>query len=300
MSELVTVVVSAGGASEQMLRTCLGALERHKGVTPFKVEVVVPRSQEEPVKKVCCERLQEWMDFDVDVDSLSGSRVHAEVLDRTVHYISTPFLLTLDADCFPIADDWLDALMAIMDAGASVTGILHPYGPPPMTMSASTIEYRIRSQLCWCNTHVACQLVGLDTLRRLGVGFSDGDDTGLAIPMKAHEMGMKVEGLMPTGCAMVDQDWQEMESNRECCLLFGDKVYHHGGGSREVQDKGSPLAAWNPVRRQVLDGGGAEFLLRDPYRYSFSHEEEVAEEMVSRIMQGMQIYLQTHDRAFKE
>ena len=302
MSEpLVTIVVSAGGASEQMLTTCLDALERHQSSTESKVVVVAPWHQAGIPARVCQDAGIEFRHFEVDADNLSGSRVHAAVLDRMVPHIDTTFLLTLDADCFPVADDWLDALVAPIGGGASVSGILHPYAPP-LPVNMTSLEYRIRSQLCNWNTHVACQLVGMQTLKKLGVGFSDGDDTGLAIPVKARQMGMRVTGLPLTGCADADQDWQEKESNRECCLLFGDKVYHHGGGCREEQSRGDPLEAWNPVREQILAGGGAEFLLGGSrtYRYSFSHEEEVAEQMVSRIMRGMQIYLQTHNRAFKE
>jgi hypothetical protein len=296
----VTIVVSGGGASERMLRTCLVSLERHKGVTQSKTVLVAPSYQMAESWKVAEEMKVPFRSFDVGQDKLSGSRAHASVLDQAVPHIGTPYMLTLDADCFPVADDWLDELMDMIAEGASVAGILHPYAPPPLaTMDMSSIEYRIRSQLCSLNTHVACQLVGMNTLKRLGAGFSDGDDTGLAIPVTARKMGMAVRGLPLTGCARPDQDFQEMESNREYCLLFGDKVYHHGGGSREVQDKGSPVAAWSPVRKQVLDNGGAEFLLRDPYRYSFSHEEEVADEMAFRIMRGMRIYLETHDRALE-
>jgi len=302
MSALVTIVVSGGGASEKMLTTCLGALERHRGETRSKTLLVAPSHQMAESWEVAENMKVPFRSFGVGRDKLSGSRTHASVLDQVVPHVETPYMLTLDADCFPVADDWLDELMDMIAEGASVAGILHPYAPPhvaTMAMSASSIEYRIRSQLCSLNTHVACQLVGVSTLtRRLKVGFSDGDDTGLAIPVRAREMGMRVRGLPLTGCARPDRDFQEMESNRECCLLFGDKVYHHGGGSRELQGRGSPLAAWEPVRKQVLDKGGAEFLLEDPYRYSFSHEEEVADEMVRRIMRGMRIYLETHDRAF--
>jgi hypothetical protein len=303
MSELVTIVVSGGGASEKMLTTCLEALGRHRGETHSTTLVVAPSHQMAESWAVTQKMGIPFRSFGVGQDRLSGSRTHASVLDQVVPHVETPYMLTLDADCFPVADDWLDELMDMIGEGAAVAGILHPYAPP-MGMSRCSIEYRIRSQLCNLNTHVACQLVGVETLtRRLrGIGFSDGDDTGLAIPVQARKMGMRVRGLPLTGCAKVDHDWQEMESNRECCLMFGDKVYHHGGGSREVQDKGSPLAAWNDVRKRVLEEG-AEFLLKEDgalFRYEFLHEEEVAEQMVSRIMRGMRIYLETHDRAFKE
>jgi len=301
--ELVTIVVSAGGATEKMLRTCLDALGRHQGCTASKVVVVVPNYQgDHKLEKLSYAKGAAFWRFDVSKDHLSGSRVHAAVLDQAVPHVDTPYLLTLDADCFPVADDWLDALMAPIGGGASVTGILHPYIPPPPSMSVTSVEYRIRSQLCERNTHVACQLVGVKTLtNRLQVGFSDGDDTGLAIPTKAREMGMKVCGLKLSGCAFPSDAHPMLDSNREFCLLFGDKVYHHGGGCREEQDKGTPASMWERVREKVLRWG-AEFLLEEgnAYRYSFENEEEVADEMVKGITRGMQIYLETHDRVFED
>ena len=301
MSDLVTVVVSAGGASERMLRTCLCSLERHRGETPYDILVVSTWGQSGIPQKVSEDLGFNFRGASFPVDNLSGSRLHAGVLDASVFRVDTPYMLTLDADCFPITDDWLDWMMNDIQNGAAISGILHPYSPPPEYIPITTMDYRIRSQLCWSNTHVACQLIGMDTLKRLGVGFSDGDDTGLAITKKAREMGMKVNGLKVTGCAKADIDGP-LEMNRESCLVFGDKVYHHGGGSREEQGKGSPGDVWRNIRKRVLDEGGAEFLLEGDnlYRYCFDSEEEVAKQMVNGIMNGMKIYLETHNVAFEE
>ena len=68
------------------------------------------------------------------------------------------WLLTLDSDCFPVADGWLTDLLAMK---ASVAGILHPWQPPSDELDPTTIEWRIRSEWNWNNTHVACQLTRL-------------------------------------------------------------------------------------------------------------------------------------------
>lgn len=299
MSTLVTIVVSAGGASERMLRACLCSLERHRGATEYKILVVAPWHQCGVPQKVSEDLGVQFHGVNARVDNLSGSRIHAATLDNCLYKVRTPYLLTLDADCFPVVDDWLDVMMSDIEAGAKVTGILHPWCPPPEELKSQTMEWRIRSQLCSNNTHVACQLVGLDTLKRLGVGFGDGDDTGLAIPVQARNAGMKVTGLKLSGCAY-STEADGLEFNREHCLIFGDKVYHHGGGCREEQGKGSPSDIWRLVRKRVLDEGGAEFILEDPYRYEFNNEEEVAAAMIEKILGGMQIYLLNHDRVFEE
>ena len=303
MNEMVTILVSAGGASERMLRTCLECIEQHKSdIVTHRVMVVVPHYQSSIASSVAQDMHVELSVCHVDSDNLSGSRVHAAVLDKAIKFVNTHYVLTLDADCFPADDKWLDALMAPMGGGAKVTGILHPYAPPPESLPKTGLEYRIRSQLCWNNTHVACQLVSLDTLKRLGVGYSDGDDTGLAIPIKAREMGIEVAGLMPTRCAAPEGSnfMSRLEFNRDTCVLFGDMVYHHGGGSREEQGKGSPEDVWASIREKVLREGPECLLEERIHKYEFDREEEVADRMVSRIMRGMQIYLQTNDRAFEE
>jgi len=296
----VTVVVSAGGASERMLRACLCSLERHRGKTEFDVLVVCPAHQSSVTSLVTSQMgIKGWAVVIDTPDHLSGSRMHAMVLDAALRTVKTPYMLTLDADCFPVTDDWLDVLMEEIDDGAAVTGILHPYGPPPEDLGKETLEFRIRSQLCWNNTHVACQLISMNVLKKLGVTFSHGDDTGLAIPKAAREAGLKVTGLKVTGCARPTED-VDLEYNREHCLIFGDRIYHHGGGAREEQDRGSPSDVWRLVRKQVLDEGGAEFVLKDMYRFKFDHEETIASQMANRIMRGMRIYLETHDRALEE
>ena len=245
---------------------------------------------------------------DVEDTDLAGSKLHGKVLDSVVPHVDTPYLLTLDADCFPIINAWLDNLMyMIQDDGASIAGILHPYIPPSDDMSKTGIEYRIRSQLCWNNTHVACQLIGMDTLKRLGVGYSDGDDTGLAITKAAHEAGMKVTGYMPSFCGMPENSKYDAEENRECCVVYGRCMYHHGSGSREEQGRGAPSSQWDHMREKVLKEG-AEFLgmpgcawyyhFATGFPVSREIEEPIADDMARRIMGGMMVHLQNNDGLF--
>lgn len=298
---MVTIIVSAGGASEQMLRTCLRSLDKYENETSFKILLAAPLHQSEIASKVAKEMRLDMFSSKEREDDISGSRIHASVLDKAVQTIETPYLLTLDADCFPMVDGWLDWMMGEIKGGAAVTGISQPYVPPPKDLKETTLEYRIRSQLCWSNTHVACQLVGMETLKRLGVGFSDGDDTGLAIPSEARKAGMTVTSLKLTSCA-----WPEGESpmdpefNRSYCLIYQDMIYHHGGGSRENQGQDLWYVSWDKVRKRVVDEG-TEFLSKtDTYSYQNDREEDVADHMAKGVLRGMSFYLQTNDRLFEE
>lgn len=298
---MVTVIVSAGGASEQMLRTCVRSLEKYENKTKFKVVLASPEHQSDVSRKVADEmKLQMFFSKERE-DDMSGSRIHASVLDKAVRIVETPYLLTLDADCFPIGDWWLDVMMLEVEQGAAVSGIMHPYAPPPDDLPRTTLEYRIRSQLCWENTHVACQLVGMGTLKRLDVGFMDGDDTGLAIPMEARRRGLTVVGIKASACAFPEgEEVPDPELNRDYCLIFGNKIYHHGGGSRENQGHSFADNFWGETRRRVIDEG-AEFLLSEKlHHYEYNDEEKVAKKMVDKMLRGMRLYLHNHDRLFKE
>lgn len=294
---LVTIVIAAGGAPKEVIETCLLALNRHKGIVNYEVMLVAQSDQAEIPMEVAKEHGVKFMGFITKEDNLSGSRAHASLLDRSIPLIETPFVMTLDVDCFPIADGWLEDLMRMLHDGADVVGILHPYQPPQEELSES-FEKRIRTQLCWDNTHVACQLLSVDTLRRLGVKFSDGDDTGLAIPNEARKYGMKVTGFMPTACPNIG----DAEINRDTCVIFGDKVYHHGGASREAMGKGQWSDEWKEVRDNVIKRRGAEWLLQvgedELYRYKFDREQEVSDKLVSGMLNGMYGYLQENDKLF--
>ena len=205
-------------------------------------------------------------------------RIHGTMLDVFLanHPVTTEFFLTMDSDCFPIAKGWLDGLEAMMDNGAKVAGILHPWGPPPEDMDHSLIEWRVRSQHCWNNTHVACQMIRPADLKELGVTYAKGDDTGLLIPLMAGRKGWKIDGYKVSRCAK-PKDASDPEFNRYVCLVFGDKVYHHGGFTRVAMGDKPMLAegcGW--VWDQIVKNRSADFLLSDEFSYQFKHDREEA------------------------
>jgi hypothetical protein len=290
----VTIIISAGGASEEMLKTCFKAIERHKGEKSFDVLAVAPIHQAPEniieLKKYC----NDFILFNASSDDMSGSAVHAEVLTKAINEVETPYFLTLDVDCFPMSDDWLDRLMRGIENGASIVGIAHPYAPPPEEMAKTGMEYRIRSQLCFDTPHVACMLMSKDIYKRIGLDFSAGDDTGLGIVQRAKSMELQIGTMMPTACALPGDEF-----NRDMCIIYDNCIYHHGGGSRESQDKGEFGEEWQAIRERIVNEG-ADFLIDEPvYKYKFDNEEEVADKMVKGLLRGMQIYLQNNDKVFE-
>ena len=223
--------------------------------------------------------------------------MHGRLLDLAMADVTTERVLTLDSDCFPVANGWLKVLVDMADGG--VSGILWPWVPPPPDLDPKNIESRVRTYHCWNNTQVACQLVRADFVRDNRLMFIRGEDTGFEILDKAHEMGLPVRGLMPTRCALPDGGF-DAELNRHVCVVYGDCIYHHGGATREKD--GAVL-----VRGPIYDGArekvlreGAEWVLDDAlsHRYVFDREEEVAQHKMEAMYEDMVRYLGTNDRLF--
>ena len=154
-------------------------------------------------------------------------------------------------------------------------------------MDHKKIEWRIRSQHCWETTHVACQMIRtvdlMDLMQDLNANYTRGDDTGLLIPLEAKKRGWKIDGYKVSRCAKpqdgVDTD---PELNRFVCLIFGDKIYHHGGFTRIAANGEKPILdeAYGWVKAEVVALCGAEFLMDsdESYCFRFNREEEVAAE----------------------
>jgi len=284
----VTIVISYQTGTGGILATCLASLARHTMDVPHEIVVLTRKGG------IDNDLLQLKATYVIDVvempniDHSVSSRVHGMMLDGFIPaYINTEYLMTLDSDCFPIADGWLSDLLAMMKNDARIVGILHPWAPPPAGMSRQKIEWRIRSQHCWETTHVACQMLKKLDFNILNKPYNLGDDTGLAILIEAKKQGWKIDGFKPTRCPIPEGSTIDPEFNRYVGIVFGDKVYHHGGFTRTTTFGDKPVFgsefAW--VGPRVLKDKGAEFLLDDEfsYRFKFDREEEIAKEKMQRL-----------------
>ena len=282
----VEIVTCYKAGTMPIMEVWARSVAKHTPGDGYGVTVLVKRGE-------AGELVGPWMsafnvvEVDVGGDEVSVARVHGKMLDCYIpSRVRADFVCTMDSDCFPVADGWLDGLVDMIEAGATVSGILHPWAPPPSDMKKTKLEWRVRSQHCWNNTHVACQMTRTKDLVDLGVKYSDGDDTGLLVPKKALEKGLKVAGYMPTRCPRGERGRLNPEFNRYVSVVYGDKVYHMGGYTRvSMGDMDVYAEEFDWAKKRVIEEGGAEFLLDDymSRRFTFDQEEEVAREKMDRI-----------------
>lgn len=290
--ENLTIVTCYEAGTEELLRVWMTSVIGHtvnSGI-PFKIVVLVRNDQDEGLLKVVSEYNAivpiSVVMIDAGLLPATGSRLHGRMLDHYIpSRIETSRVMTMDTDCFPIANGWMNNLFGLMDAGVKIVGVLHPWAPPPESLDKKTIEYRMRSQQCWLHTHVACQMMKTDDLRELNIRYNDGDDTGLLIPVRAVQRGWQVGGFMPSSCPKPATGTLDPEFNRYVSVVYGDAVYHVGGYTR-VRKGDEPVMekdfGW--ARERMIKDGGAEFMLdsENTYRYKLDREEEVAKEKMQR------------------
>lgn len=286
MIPAVEIVVCYRAGTMAILEACLSAIERHTKDVEYSVTVLTQTDGLAEAFRICNDRVK-LLEASVQGHPVS-SRIHGAMLD---YYLPDKAeagkVLTLDSDCLPIADKWLSDLLGMMDAGARLVGILHPWAPPPDNMEKNKMEWRVRSQHCWQTTHVACQMLSVADLKELGAKYNAGDDTGLLIPKAAKAKGWKVDGFKPSRCPKGVVGRIDPEYNRYNCVVYGDRVVHVGGVTRQTALKDNVVwdAEFGWAKERILRDGEAEFLLDEQlsYRYKFDREEEVSAERMQRL-----------------
>jgi len=285
----VTILICYEAGTIDMLNSCLSAIDRHTS-TPYKLLIVTKHPGEGRKELLTLDERFGIQESNIylappQTPLLSG-RVHGAMIDAAMGAVGTKYLLTLDSDCFPVADNWLKELVGMMEPDVACAGILHPWQPPAEDMDKTLMEYRVRANHCWNVTHVACQLVRKDFVVGHNLSYAGGDDTGLLIPRRALEIGMRVVGWMPTRCANPQNSEFDPEFNRHVCLMWGDRVYHHGEYTRRKDGRDKDFEqnfGW--VLPLVLSYEGAEFLLDDnnSYSYKFDREPEAVANKMERL-----------------
>ena len=298
-AEMIDVVICYKSGTSKMLNLCLSSFFRHTPEKEVRVHVVMDIKDDVDILELLDEYPVVHRMYPV-MKGPSVSSAHRQLLDAVFESVDSPLFLTMDSDCFPVSDGWLDLLKKNMGEGV-LSGIAHPWPAPPEDLDEDTIEWRVLSQMWYQFPHVACTLAKREFIENNNLKFSHGDDTGFDIVKEAFERGVCGDTVMPTCCAMPDEPkGRDAELNRYVSIVFGDAIYHHGGASRQQSEGFAGLdEMFSRARGRVLEEG-AEFLLMDGHRYSFAREEIVIKHRLSFLRRQMVAFLSTHERLFNE
>jgi len=291
----VTVLISYVGGTQRLMKACLSSILKYRAGVHYKLHVVTEERWLSEAEEIRSDVVSSVIPCQVDGNA-PGSYRHSAMLDKYMES-AEGMVLTLDSDRFPVADGWLGELYSMQGEGRILPGIRWPWKPP--CGSVSGLEERVRTNLNWNNTWVACQLVDPNWVRVNGLKYRNGDDTGFELTAKAREQWLSMPGWKPSRCALPEGDI-DPELNRMFCVAYGDKVVHIGGGSgkavgREIFGEG----CYGKAVERILEEG-AEWMLDDSqsHRYVFDREDEVVEYKMGLMYNEMKAYLETHDSLF--
>jgi len=307
MKDKTDVIIAYSNGAADMLDICLSNLFKY--TDEEDIEVVIVHDEKEDFDASVDDYSVSVKSYPVSQRGLSGAKAHGTLLDAAVKDTSNPYILSLDSDCFPIAQGWLDCLHSFIhdsNGDTPVSGICHPWTPPPEELRRSHIEWRIRSGHCWNNTHVACQLILRSFLENNGLKYCAGDDTGLDIPTKTREMGLDVGVLMPTNCVLPNEEYVARfnpELNRHVGVIWGEYIYHHGGVTRKVNDCTVDMeTVFSNALEEVIKKREASWLHNEKEKshwYTFENEEAVADYKIELMKPQIINYLTNNQSLFK-
>lgn len=301
---MIDIVIAYKSGTRDIFRQCMLALQSHTPCKLVNIHIVTDKSEEFDAEDILSSSslsvsLHRYM---IDSTSASGARQHSTLVSSFINELpENQLVLTLDSDSLILCDNWLDELIGKMESGFTVAGIGHPRRPPHLFTDFNTIEGRILGFQNWENTHVACQLFSAGFFQEHCQGsLMYGDDPSVTVSAEAKKLGLSIFAWKPVRCALTNDKSIDSEFNRYFCVIFEDKVYHHGGASREKIGKIVELSSLMSDARARVLSEGAEWLLNDEcsHRYRFDLEEEVEMAHAAFIRQEVLSHLQHADRIF--
>ena len=299
---MVTIVIAHALGTPRVLRTCLASLKRYDAGHDYQIHVYGSEASIREAKPVC-DAFHDIDMFPVQMPvDIKNSEQHMAILDNAMT-IESGLVLTLDSDCFPVANDWLSELVQWHEQGYVLPGILWPWEPPTPDVKRQNMEWAIRRYHNWSNSWVACQLVHTDFFHDHKLTYGgEGNDTGFQLIDKVKELGLPTIGWMPSRCAKAE--WAsafDNEFNRNVCLFYEDKMFHIGGAARKtIGIDLDPADMWGEAIELTLRKGGAEWLFADGknHVFQFDKEDEVAAYKMKIMYAGLKEHLKTHETCF--
>lgn len=297
---MVDIAIAYMSGTSYLLDMCLGQLFRYTESKNVNVVVMMDIDQENDIQNLLDKYSVRLILCDVPKEPDSVSTPHQIFLDAAFADTYQPLFLAMDSDTFVLHDDWLGILIENMGTGV-VSGISHCW-PEPNGLDEGSMEFRVLSQTCYQTPQAACFLVRRSFVEEYNLGFGMGDDTCFAISKQAKKLGLVGSLLRPSHCGIPGEEFNfESEFNRSVGMVFGERVYHHGGASvKEVKAGERMLSRMfrNSLDRVLKDG--PEILLKEGYRYRFDREDQVREFRLKAVREQIVEYLLTHERLFRD
>jgi SAM-dependent methyltransferase len=165
---------------------------------------------------------------------------HRAALDRLVATVDddVEYLVLLDTDAIPVADDWIGTLVAKLEGGAAIVGVWRD------EMASELAPF----------VHVSCLAIRRAELLSLGLPFAECEgEPGQALTQELVRRNRPVMAMRRTNAR-----------NAHFLLggIYADTVYHHGAGSRP---------AWFYASSDQRADEGMRVALRDAAFLDFDH-----------------------------
>ncbi len=232
-----TPEATAGAIRYPWIALCLRELTRRSAGADYSVHVWDNTGLLEHRRFMeATDRVTVWPAADNGSDPIP----HRVALDRLVTSVGddAEYLVLLDTDAIPVADDWLGTLVAKLEEGAAIVGVWRD------EMASELSPF----------VHVSCLAIRRDELLSLDLPFADSEgEPGQAL---THELVRRNRPVMA----------MRRTNARNAHFLLGgiyaDTVYHHGAGSRPAWFYASP-DQWSDERMRTT--------LRDAAFRDFDH-----------------------------
>jgi hypothetical protein len=88
-----------------MLSACLASIARHTKDVPYLIEVLAKQGDADDVLGILALDYPDIQIHEISIPLGESSKIHGSLLDSFIpNSIATKYVMTLDSDCFPVAD----------------------------------------------------------------------------------------------------------------------------------------------------------------------------------------------------
>lgn len=223
----VTILI-AYYRTPDLIETCLKNIRQHSSSLLRRV-IVIDNASGDGVGKTLGGGIVDWMELPLNCG-------HGQALDYGSRHVETKYLVSLDSDAWPVADNWLEELVGALDGGATVAGVYHHRGYiHPSCLAIATKTFR-RYRLSF-EPHLP-ERAGEDD--RLG---RDRWDVGERISMVVRARGGNLRKLRA--------DRPQDPDRKMLGATYGGLVFHLWYGTRVLVEGDRP--AFDDISRETIE-----------------------------------------------